>query len=138
MRFDKFTLKSQEVIQNAQHLADSFGHQQVEPEHLARVILEQKEGVIPPLLGKIGANQNQLMQEVEGLLERMPSVSGAGAGQVYVSPSAKAVLDRAFEEADQMKDEYVSLEHVLLAVLEEKGRRQPESLPQPGSPGTPF
>jgi ATP-dependent Clp protease ATP-binding subunit ClpB len=118
MRFDKFTLKSQEMVQNAQHLAERFGHQQIEPEHLARALLEQKEGVIPPLLGKIGANQNQLIKELESLLERMPSVSGAG--QVYLSTRAKAVLDRAFAEAEQMKDEYVSLEHILLAVLEEK------------------
>ncbi|PKN30536.1 MAG: ATP-dependent chaperone ClpB [Deltaproteobacteria bacterium HGW-Deltaproteobacteria-21] len=121
MRFDKFTLKSQEVIQGAQQLADRIGHQQVEPEHMVRVILSQKEGVIPPLLGKLGVNQGQLVQEVEELLQRVPKVSGAGAGQVYISPRTKGVLDRAFEEAEQMKDEYVSLEHILLAVLEEKG-----------------
>jgi len=120
MRFDKFTLKSQEMIQNAQHLAERFGQQQIEPEHLARALLEQKEGVIPPLLGKIGANQNQLIKELESILQRMPSVSGAGTGQVYLSARAKNVLDRAFSEAEQMKDEYVSLEHILLAVLEEK------------------
>ena len=120
MRFEKFTLKSQEMIQNAQHLAERFGHQQIEPEHLARALLEQKEGVIPPLLGKIGANQNQIIKELESILERMPSVSGSGTGQAYLSPRAKAVLDRAFAEAEQMKDEYVSLEHILLAVLEEK------------------
>ena len=120
MRFDKFTLKSQEMIQNAQHLAERFGHQQIEPEHLARALLEQKEGVIPPLVGKIGANQNQIIKELESILERMPSVSGSGTGQAYLSPRAKAVLDRAFAEAEQMKDEYVSLEHILLAVLEEK------------------
>ncbi len=120
MRFDKFTLKSQEMVQNAHHLAERFGHQQIEPEHLARALLEQKEGVIPPLFGKIGANQNQLIKELESLLERMPSVSGAGTGQVYLSTRATAVLERAFLEAEQMKDEYVSLEHILLAVLEEK------------------
>ncbi|MGE5842176.1 MAG: ATP-dependent chaperone ClpB [Deltaproteobacteria bacterium] len=120
MRFDKFTLKSQEMIQNAQHLAERFGQQQIEPEHLARALMEQEEGVIPPLFGKIGANQNQILKELESILERMPSVSGAGTGQVYLSPRAKAVLDRAFAEAEQMKDEYVSLEHILLAVLEEK------------------
>jgi len=120
MRFEKFTLKSQEMIQSAQHLAERLGQQQIEPEHLARALLEQKEGVIPPLLGKIGANQNQLIKELESILERMPSVSGSGTGQVYLSPRAKTVLDRAFSEAEQMKDEYVSLEHILLAVLEEK------------------
>src|SRR4030042_195524 len=100
MRFDKITLKSQEMIQNAQHLAERFGHQQIEPEHLARALLEQKEGVIPPLLGKIGANQNQLIKELESTLERIPSVSGSGTGQAYLSPGAKGVVDRSVEGAE--------------------------------------
>jgi len=120
MRFDKFTLKSQECIQNAQQMAERLGHQQIEPEHLLRSVLEQKEGVIPPILGKIGVNQGQLIQEVDQLLQRFPSVSGAGVGQAYISPRAKAVLDQAFKEAEQMKDEYVSLEHILLGTMEEK------------------
>ncbi len=120
MRFDKFTLKAQECIQRAQKAADQYGHQQIEPEHLLRAILDQKEGVIPPLLGKIGANREHLLQGTDSLLERMPSVSGVGAGQAYISPRSKAVLDRAFQEAEQIKDDYVSLEHILLAVIEEK------------------
>jgi len=120
MRFDKFTLKTQEVIQNAQQTAERLGHQQIEPEHLLRAILEQKEGVIPPILGKIGANQDQLLKEVEAALESLAKVSGTGYGQVYISPRSKAVLDKAFEETEQMKDEYVSLEHILLAITEEK------------------
>ncbi len=80
MRFDKFTLKTQEAIQAAQQLAEKYGHQQIEPEHLVRAILEQKEGVIPPLLGKIGADQGQLIQSFEAALEKTPRVSGAGFG----------------------------------------------------------
>ena len=121
MRFDKFTLKAQEVIQTAQQLAERFGQQQIEPEHLVRAILEQKEGVIPPLLGKIGADQNQLISSFESLLENLPKVSGAGYGQAYLSQRAKAVLDKAFTEAEQVKDEFVSLEHILLAVTDETG-----------------
>jgi ATP-dependent Clp protease ATP-binding subunit ClpB len=120
MRFDKFTLKAQEIVQGAQQLAERFGHQQIEPEHLLRVIFEQKEGVIPPILGKIGANQNQLIEAFDAALEAQPKVSGTGYGQAYISPRAKAVLDKAFHEAENMKDEYVSLEHILLAVTEEK------------------
>jgi len=120
MRFEKFTLKAQEVIQGAQQLAEKMGHSQLEPEHLVRTTLAQKEGVIPPLLGKAGLNQGQIIQKVESLLERLPKVSGAGAGQVYISPKTKEVLDRSFEEADQMKDDYVGLEHILLAVVESK------------------
>jgi len=121
MRFDKFTLKAQEIIQAAQQLAEKFGHQQIEPEHLIRAILEQREGVIPPLLGKIGADQNQLISSFESALENLPKVSGAGYGQAYLSPRAKAVLDKAFSEAEQVKDEFVSLEHILLAVTDETG-----------------
>jgi len=120
MRFDKFTLKAQEVIQASQQLAERFGHQQIEPEHLVRAILDQAEGVIPPLLGKIGADQSRLAQAFEAAMEKIPRVSGAGFGQVSISMRSKAVLDRAFSEAEQMKDEFVSLEHILLAVTEEK------------------
>lgn len=120
MRFDKLTLKSQEMIQEAQRLAERFGHQQMEPEHFLAAILQQKEGVIPPLLGKIGVNQAHFQKEMEAVLARMPAVSGSGIGQVYLSPRGKAALDQAFEEAEQMKDEYVSLEHMLLGVIEDK------------------
>ena len=120
MRFDKFTLKAQEVIQTSQQLAEKFNHQQIEPEHLVRAILEQSDGVIPPLLGKIGIDQRQLVESFEAALEKTPRVSGSGAGQAYISPRSKAVLDKAFAEAEQMKDEFVSLEHILLAVTGEK------------------
>jgi ATP-dependent Clp protease ATP-binding subunit ClpB len=84
-----------------------------------RATLEQREGVIPPILGKTGANQKQLIEEFDVALDKIPKVSGAGYGQVYISPRSKTVLDKAFEEAEQMKDEYVSLEHILLAISEE-------------------
>jgi ATP-dependent Clp protease ATP-binding subunit ClpB len=121
MRFDKFTLKAQEVIQTSQQLAERFNHQQIEPEHLVSAILEQTDGVIPPLLGKIGVDRRQLVESFEAALEKTPRVSGSGAGQAYISPRSKAVLDKAFAEAEQMKDEFVSLEHILLAVTGEKG-----------------
>jgi len=121
MRFDKFTLKSQEALQEAQQLAERFGHQQIEPEHLARVALDQGEGVIPPILGKIGANRERLLQSFDQALQKLPSVSGGGAGQSYLSNRAKSVLDNAFREAEHLKDEYVSLEHVLLAITQDQG-----------------
>jgi len=121
MRLDKLTLKSQEAIQSAQQLAERLHHQQMEPEHILRVILEQKEGVVPPLLGKIGVQAAQLVEPLDAALERFPRVSGAGAGQVYLSARLRSVLEQAFSEAEQMKDEYVSLEHILLAIADEKG-----------------
>lgn len=120
MRFDKFTLKAQEAVQAAQQLAERFGHQQIEPEHLLRVLLDQKDGVIPPLMGKIGVDPGLLAEGADAAIEKLPRVSGAGFGQPYLSGRAKQVLDRSFSEAEQMKDEYVSLEHILLAILEEK------------------
>jgi len=120
MRFDKFTLKSQEALQASQQLAEKFGHQQIDPEHLARAILEQKEGVIPPLLGKIGTDRGQLVQSLDTALENVPKVAGAGFGEVYISPRTKAVLDKALVEAEQMKDEFVGLEHILMAVSGEE------------------
>jgi ATP-dependent Clp protease ATP-binding subunit ClpB len=128
MRFDKFTLKTQEIIQASQELAEKFGHQQIEPEHIVRAILDQKEGVIPALLGKIGADQSQLIQSFDDALEKTPRVSGTGFGQAYISPRSKAVLDNAFAEAEQMKDEFVSLEHILLAVTGEKEGEAPRLL----------
>ncbi|MDZ7696908.1 MAG: ATP-dependent chaperone ClpB [Deltaproteobacteria bacterium] len=120
MQFDKFTLKAQEVIQAAQQLAERFSNQQIEPEHLIKAILDQPEGVIPPLLGKIGADQRQLSKSFETALDKLPKISGAGYGQAYLSPRSKSVLDKAFKEAEQFKDQFVSLEHILLAVTEEK------------------
>jgi len=120
MRLDRFTLKAQEVVQTAQQLAERFGNQQIEPEHIVRAILEQKEGVVPPMLGKIGANQKQLIREIDVALEKIPKVSGTGYGQVYISPRTKGVLDKAFQESESMKDEYVGLEHILMAVTEDE------------------
>jgi ATP-dependent Clp protease ATP-binding subunit ClpB len=119
MRLDKLTLKAQETLQSSQQMAERMNHQQIEPEHMMRCILDQTEGVVPSILGKIGANQKQLAQEFDAALDKVPRVSGAGYGQVYISPGLRTVLDKAFEEAEPMKDEYISLEHILLATTDE-------------------
>jgi len=119
MRLDKLTLKAQETLQSSQQMAERLNHQQIEPEHMMRSILEQTEGVVPSILGKIGANQNRLAEEFDSALDKIPRVSGAGYGQVYISTRLKTVLDKAFEEAEPMKDEFVSLEHILLAATDE-------------------
>ncbi|MFC1495622.1 ATP-dependent chaperone ClpB, partial [Thermodesulfobacteriota bacterium] len=95
--------------------------QQIEPEHMLSAVLNQQDGSVPPLLAKAGANRESLAGVVSEHLEKMPKVSGAGYGQAYISPGLKSVLDQAFKEAEQMKDEYISLEHILLAIAEEKG-----------------
>ena len=117
-RFDRFTLKAQEAVQAAQALADRESHQQIEPEHLLAALLAQPEGVVAPLLGKLGARPEALRQEAEAELTRLPKVTGAG-GQ-YVSPRLKAVLDAAWGEAERLKDDYCSTEHLLIALAQEK------------------
>lgn len=123
MRFDKFTLKAQEVIQNSQEIASKRGHQQIEPEHLLYAIFEQREGIVSPLFKKIGIKEDMIIQELNDALEQLPSVSGAGFGNSYISPRSNAVLEQAMKEASQMKDEYVSIEHILLAIMEDKQGR---------------
>lgn len=120
MRFDKFTLKAQDALQNSQELASKKGHQQIDPEHLLYAILEQKDGIIPSMLVKIGVNEGQILSELEQALDKKPKVSGTGYGDAYISPRSKEVLDHSINEAKQMKDEYISIEHILLAIVEEK------------------
>ncbi|MBW1744256.1 MAG: ATP-dependent chaperone ClpB, partial [Deltaproteobacteria bacterium] len=120
MRFDKLTIKSQEVIQGAQALAGQLGHQQIEPEHLLRVMLEQPEGIVRSILQKLGASPEEVLREVTDALDTKSKVSGAAMGDVYLSPITKKVLDSAFAEAAKMKDEYVSIEHILVAMTEGK------------------
>jgi len=120
MRFDRFTIKAQEVIQEAQAIADRMNHQAMEPEHLLRAMVEQSEGVTLPILQKLGIDQQILMERLNRELDRIPKVHGA-TEQTYISPRLKKVLDHALSEAQGLKDEYVSAEHLLIAISEEKG-----------------
>jgi ATP-dependent Clp protease ATP-binding subunit ClpB len=121
MRFDRFTIKSQEVIQKAQSLAARHGNQQIEPEHLLSAMISDREGTTVAMLRKLGVAPEGIASETLGVVERLPKVSGAGTGEAYISGRTQAVLETAFTEATQMKDEYVSVEHILLAIIEEKG-----------------
>jgi len=120
MRFDKLTLKAQEALQEAQALAEKYEHQQVEPEHLLLALLQQSEGIVPQVFQKLGVSLPSLLSQLEGGLKAIPKVYGAGAGQVYISPRLKKVLDGSFLESDRLKDTYVSTEHMLLAIAEEQ------------------
>ncbi len=120
MRFDKFTIKSQELIQDAQSLASRQGHQQIEPEHLLAAMLKDTDGIAGAMLRKLGVSPGEVNREVAGDLEKLPSVSGGGMGDVYLSARSKTVLEAAFAEATKMKDEYVSIEHIFLAIADEK------------------
>jgi len=118
MRFDKFTIKSQELIQNAQSLASNNNNQQVEPEHLLSAMLNEQEGIARSMLRKLGVSPENVAQEIARAIDKLPKVSGAG--DVYISQRTKSILDAAFAEAAKMKDQYVSIEHILLAISDEK------------------
>ena len=117
MQFDKFTLKSQEAVQVAQRLAQEHGHQQIQQAHLLKAVLSQTDGVIAPTLQKIGINPASIIEATNLLLDDIPRVSGSGAGQVYAAPELQKCLDGAFSIAGKMQDDYISQEHLLLAIL---------------------
>jgi ATP-dependent Clp protease ATP-binding subunit ClpB len=120
MQFEKFTMKSQEAIQASQALAEQKGHQEIQPEHLLRVLLEQSEGVVAPVLQKMGIDRQALLLEIDSFISKQPQVSGGGFGQIYISQNLKKVLDFAFKTAKEMQDEFVSQEHLFLALLAAK------------------
>ncbi|MGP8153313.1 MAG: ATP-dependent chaperone ClpB [Smithella sp.] len=132
MRFDKFTLKVQEAIQEAQSLAGSLGHQSIEPEHLLVCFLRQEEGIAGAIINKLNASLQKIEQELTNYLKKQPSIQGAGAGQVYMSTHLNKIFDKAQTEAAQLKDEYVSAEHVLIVIAEEKDGHAGKILRQAG------
>ncbi len=121
MKYDKLTLKAQEAVGEMQNIASRFKHQSLEPEHLLYVLITQPEGVVPSILKKLGVDINGLTSNIEKALEKLPSVTGAALGQVYLSNTLNKVFDQAAREAEGLKDEYVSTEHFLLALVNSKG-----------------
>ncbi|MCD6422989.1 MAG: ATP-dependent chaperone ClpB, partial [Elusimicrobia bacterium] len=117
MRFDKFTIKSQEAIASAQDIARDFEHQVVDVEHLLLALLMQDEGIVSEIIEKIGANTKVISQKIKEELARRPKVTGS---QMYMSFQLEKVLSNAFKEAQEFKDEYVSVEHLLLSILDGK------------------
>jgi len=120
MRLDKLTIKAQDAIQDAQHIADQNGQQQIDPEHVLLALLGQEGGVVAPILQKLGASPEALAARVQAQIDKMPKVTGAAAAG-YISPRLKRVLDTALEEAERLKDEYISTEHLLIAIASEPG-----------------
>jgi len=118
MRFDKLTLKAQEALQASQDLARRLGNPQIEPAHMLRELLAQEEGLIRPLLKKLEVDPQRIIKGVDDLLTRLPRVSGDV--QVYLSPALNKVLDEAFKQASQMRDEYVSTEHIFYGLAVDK------------------
>ena len=114
-RFDKLTIKAQEAVAAAQQLAESKGNPEIDTVHLLQTLLAEPEGIVAPVLEKIGASPQQLGDLVAAEIDRLPKSSGAT--QVPVGRELKEALDKAMDEASQMKDEYVSTEHLLLGLL---------------------
>jgi ATP-dependent Clp protease ATP-binding subunit ClpB len=121
MDINKLTQKSQEALQSAQTKALRYGHQEVDGEHLLLALLEQPEGLVPRLLGRMEASTEVIRSEVERELSRRPKVSGPGveAGKIYLTQRLQQTLLKAEDEAKRLKDEYVSVEHLLLAMVDE-------------------
>src|SRR5919197_5549955 len=115
MRLDQFTVKAQEAITSAQTEAEKSDHAEVTPEHLLQALLEQEGGVVPAALAKIGIAVSALLQEAERSLAGLPRQKGA---PTHLSPRLDAVFKNALREAEALKDEYVSTEHMLLGLLE--------------------
>jgi ATP-dependent Clp protease ATP-binding subunit ClpB len=132
IRWDKFTVKAQEAVQRASELASEHGNPEVLPVHLLAALLEDKEGIVPPVLEKIGIGPQSVFGDVYQEIEKLPKISGAAA-QPSLSQAANQLLDRAFKEADTFKDEYVSTEHLLLAATQLKRDPAQEILARHGA-----
>jgi ATP-dependent Clp protease ATP-binding subunit ClpB len=132
IRWDKLTVKVQEAVQRATNLASEHGNPELMPIHLLAALLEDREGVVPPILEKIGIGTQAILNDVYRDIERLPKVSGAAA-QPTLSQPVNHLLDRAFKEADNFKDEYVSTEHLLLAITQLKRDPAPEILTRNGA-----
>ncbi|PIX23278.1 MAG: type VI secretion system ATPase TssH, partial [Deltaproteobacteria bacterium CG_4_8_14_3_um_filter_45_9] len=120
MNIDKFTLKAQEALQEAKSIAERKHHQQIDVEHLLLALLEHKEGVVIPILQKLGANPDLIISQLEDGLNRMPQVTGRGAGQAYLSSRLNEIFNMAWKEAERLADEYLSTEHLFIAIADEK------------------
>jgi len=120
MQFDKFTVKAQEAIGQAQQLALQYSQQEIKSEHLLMALIHQKEGIIPSVLNKLEIDLTDLESFLENQLKQLPSVSGGGTNQ-YVGNELNVVFNRATQEAAKLKDEYISTEHLFLALIELEG-----------------
>ncbi len=122
MRFDRFTERAQDAAVRAYEILQRYGHNQVDTEHMLLALLEQPGGVIPQMLEKMSVDQEMIRERLDEVLKASPkaAIYGGGAGQVFITPRVKRVVDVANEEANRLKDEYISTEHLFLAILSER------------------
>jgi len=122
MRFDRFTERAQEAAQRAAEIIQRYGHNQIDTEHILLALIEQPGGVIPQILEMLNINAQTLTERLDQTLRMTPkaNIFGGGAGQIFITPRVKRIIDLANEEANRLKDEYISTEHIFLAILSER------------------
>jgi len=122
MRFDRFTERAQEAAQRAAEIIQRYGHNQIDTEHILLALIEQPGGVIPQILEKLNVSAAALTERLDATLRASPkaNIFGGGAGQIFITPRVKRIIDLANEEANRLKDEYISTEHIFLAILTER------------------
>jgi ATP-dependent Clp protease ATP-binding subunit ClpC len=122
MRFDRFTERAQEAAQRAAEIIQRYGHNQIDTEHILLALIEQPQGVIPQILENLKVDAAMLSERLDTALRTSPkaNIFGGGAGQIFITPRVKRIIDLANEEANRLKDEYISTEHIFLAILSER------------------
>jgi ATP-dependent Clp protease ATP-binding subunit ClpC len=134
MRFDRFTERAQDAANRSIEILQRYGHNQVDTEHILLALLEQPDGVVPQILSKLNVDVNAMRAKLEEILRASPkaAIYGGGAGQVFITPRVKRVLDLAQEEANRLKDEYISTEHIFLAISTERNTASARLLAENG------
>ena len=122
MRFDRFTERAQEAAQRAAEIIQRYGHNQIDTEHILLALIEQPEGMVTQLLEMMNIDSSVLSDRLDHILRTSPkaNIFGGGAGQIFITPRVKRIIDLANEEANKLKDEFVSTEHIFLAILSER------------------
>src|ERR1035438_2775047 len=133
IRWDKLTVMAQEAVQRANDLASEHGNPELQPVHILAALLEDHEGIVSPLLERVGLQVPAVQAEGMAQIERLPKVSGGGTAQASLSPAANQLLENAFKEASNFKDEFVSTEHLLLGMTKLKRDPAQEILVRAGA-----
>jgi ATP-dependent Clp protease ATP-binding subunit ClpC len=123
MRFDRFTERAQEAAQRAAEIIQRYGHNQIDTEHILLALIEQPEGAISQILDSLNVQSFSLTEQLDGILRNTQKANifgSRGAGQVFITPRVKRIVDVAMQEANRLKDEFISTEHLFLAILDEK------------------
>ncbi len=134
MRFDRFTERAQDAANRSIEILQRYGHNQVDTEHILLALLEQPDGVVPQILSKLNVDVAAMRAKLEEILRASPkaAIYGGGTGQVFITPRVKRVLDLAQEEANRLKDEYISTEHIFLAISTERNTASARLLAENG------